>query len=100
MQVRAAQLPYAFQLWNDEKNRQDRPTVAAHGELEMHAGCDGPKLGSVELPAQAGDDGFSTFRIELASDADRKPVDLCFWFTGDTRPTYWAIDAVELMPAD
>ena len=99
VEVRAAQLPYAFQLWNDEKNRRDRPTVAAHGELELHAGCDGPKLGSVELPAQAGDGGFSTFRIELANDVDRESVDLCLWFTGDTRPTYWAIDAVELIPA-
>ncbi|MBB5208732.1 family 20 glycosylhydrolase [Chiayiivirga flava] len=98
VEVRAAQLPYAFQLWNDEKNRRSRPKTTAHGELELRAGCEGPLLATAALPARAGADGFSTFRLPIAARPGAE--DLCLYFTGDTRPTYWAIDAVQLVPAE
>lgn len=98
VEVRAAQLPYVFQLWNDEKNRRSRPTTTAHGELELRDGCEGERLGMVELPERAGSDGFTTFRLPLSGQSGVK--DLCLYFTGDTRPTYWAVDAVQLVPGD
>lgn len=98
IQVRAAQLPYAFQLWNDEKNRRSRPTKAAYGELEVRAGCEGDLLATVDLPQSTGADGFAEFRLALPARSGRE--DLCLYFTGDTRPTYWAIDAVTLLPAE
>ena len=96
LEVRAAQLPYAFQLWKDEANRRSRETRSAHGELDVRAGCEGELLASVALPESAGPDGFSALRVELPARNGRE--DLCLYFTGDTRPTYWAIDAVTLLP--
>ncbi|MCW4455585.1 family 20 glycosylhydrolase [Flavobacterium sp. MXW15] len=97
IRVRAGQIPYYFQLAHDEPARRFVPARSAHGELEILAGCDGPLLAQVPLPATAGPDGF----IELDADipAQASPRDLCVRFTGDTRPTMWVVDRMTLVPA-
>ena len=94
--VRAGRMPYVFQLANDESHRRFKPAKSAHGELELHAGCDGPALASLPLPAQPDADGFVTLKAAIPAQA--KPTDLCLWFTGDTRPTMWVLDRVTLVP--
>lgn len=96
IEVRAGRLPYFFQLAHDEPNRKFKPAKTAHGELELHAGCDGPMLASLPLPAQPDADGFITLRAPITATAAK--ADLCIWFTGDTRPTIWAVDRVTLIP--
>lgn len=96
--VRAGRIPYFFQLAHDEPSRHFKPAVTAHGELEVHAGCDGPRLASVPLPAQPDADGFVTLHAPL-HDAPTT-TDLCLWFTGDTRPTMWVLDRVTLDPGN
>ena len=94
--MRAGRMPYVFQLANDESHRRFKPAKSAHGELELHAGCDGPALASLPLPAQPDADGFVTLKAAIPAQA--KPTDLCLWFTGDTRPTMWVLDRVTLVP--
>lgn len=96
IQVRAGRIPYFFQLAHDESHRKFKPAKAAHGELEIHAGCDGELLASVLLPAQPDADGFVTLDAKLTRSTGKQ--DLCLFFTGDTRPTMWAVDNVRLIP--
>lgn len=97
VQVRAGRIPYFFQLAHDEKSRGFKPAQTAHGELTLHAGCDGPLLASAPLPAQPGADGF--FDLTLPLHDAPAAADLCMRFTGDTRPTMWVLDRVTLQPA-
>lgn len=94
--VRAGRIPYFFQLAHDEPSRTFKPAQTAHGELELRAGCDGPLLATVPLPAQPDADGFITLRAPLQGAAANG--DLCIRFTGDTRPTMWVLDRVTLVP--
>jgi len=96
VEVRAGRIPYYFQLWKDEANRKFRPAHTAHGELEIRAGCDGDLLASVPLPASPAKGGFIDLEAKLP--AQSASGDLCFVFTGDTRPAMWAIGNVRLIP--
>ncbi|TKR29371.1 beta-hexosaminidase [Luteimonas gilva] len=96
VRVRAGRIPYFFQLAHDEPHRKFQPARSAHGELVIRAGCDGETLASLPLPAQPEKDGFLTLDAKLPGASGRR--DLCFYFTGDTRPTMWAIDRVTLVP--
>ncbi|MBS7456218.1 family 20 glycosylhydrolase [Coralloluteibacterium stylophorae] len=96
VRVRAGRIPYYFQLAQDEGNRRVRPAATEHGELQLHAGCDGPELARIALPAGPAADGFAT--LETALPAGTGSGDLCLFFTGDTRPTIWVLDRVELVP--
>ena len=96
VKIRAGRIPYYFQLWKDEAHRKFRPARTAHGELEIHAGCDGDLLASVPLPAEPAKDGFIDLDVTLSKQVPNG--DLCFFFTGDTRPAMWAIDEVRLIP--
>ena len=96
VEVRAGRMPYVFQLANDEPHRKFKPAKTAHGELELHAGCDGPALATLPMPAQPDPDGFVTLKAAIPAQA--RPADLCLWFTGDTRPTMWVLDRVTLAP--
>jgi hexosaminidase len=96
IRVHAGRIPYFFQLAHDESHRRFKPARTAHGELEIHAGCDGELLASAPLPARPGADGFVTLDAKLAGPAGKQ--DLCMFFTGDTRPTMWTVDAVKLIP--
>jgi hexosaminidase len=96
VEVRAGRIPYFFQLAHDESHRTFKPARTPHGELELHAGCDGPALASLPLPAGPDADGFVTLRAPL-HDAPAT-ADLCLWFTGDTRPAMWVLDRVTLLP--
>jgi hexosaminidase len=96
VEVRAGRIPYFFQLAHDEPSRTFKPATTAHGELELHAGCNGPLLARLPLPAQPDADGFLTLRAPLQNAPDN--ADLCLWFTGNTRPTMWVLDRVTLLP--
>ena len=96
IQVRAGRMPYYFQLAHDEPNRKFKPAQSAHGELVIRAGCEGPQLASVPLPAAPDADGFVTLSAKLAAPA--KKENLCLFFTGDTRPAMWVLDTVTLQP--
>ena len=97
IEVRAGRIPYFFQLAHDEPHRTFKPAATPNGEFELHAGCDGPALASLPMPAQTDADGFVTLRAPLR-DAPAT-TDLCLWFTGDTRPAMWVLDRVTLLPA-
>ncbi len=94
--VRAGRMPYNFQLAGDEAHRKWRPARSAHGEFDVRAGCDGELLASRELPAQPGADGHIDLELEMPARSGKQ--DLCLYFTGDTRPTYWVVDTVRLLP--
>ena len=94
--VRAGRIPYNFQLAGDEKHRKFQPAVAKHGELKVSAGCDGPVLATAPLPADAEADGFLTLTLPI--EATPQAQYLCVVFTGDTRPAYWVLDRVTLLP--
>ncbi len=94
--VRAGRIPYNFQLAGDEKSRRFQPAVTEHGELKVSAGCDGPVLASAPLPANADADGFLTLALPIT--ATTQTQDLCVVFTGDTRPAYWVLDRITLLP--
>ncbi len=96
IQVRAGRMPYYFQLAHDEPNRKFKPAQSTHGELVIRAGCEGPLLASVPLPAAPDADGFVTLNAKLATPAQQE--NLCLFFTGDTRPAMWVLDAVTLQP--
>jgi hexosaminidase len=97
LQVRAGRMPYYFQLHRDEANRKFRTPKSAHGELEIHAGCNGELLASVPLPAEPGSSGFVDLKADLPANLTGRK-DLCITFTGDTRPAMWVLDRVTLQP--
>jgi hexosaminidase len=89
VKVRAGRIPYNFGLLREEEaQRRFRAPVAAHGEFELRAGCEGPVLASAPLPAQPGPDGFVELEAPLGS-APAGRTDLCLTFSGDTRPEMW-----------
>ena len=94
IEVRAGRIPYFFQLAGDEPHRTFKPANSKYGELELHAGCDGPLLASVPLPATPDADGFITLHAPLHNPPAR--TDICVWFTGDTRPAMWVLDRMTL----
>ena len=96
LKVRLGRIPYFFQLAHDEPNRRYAPAQTAHGELLVHAGgCEGEPIARHPLPAQPGEDGFVELEIPLAQPGRG---DLCITPSGDTRPTMWVLDRVELLP--
>jgi hexosaminidase len=97
IEVRAGRMPYYFQLHKDEANRKFRAPKSAHGEMEIHAGCDGELLASVPLPVEPGSNGFVDLKADLPVDLKGRK-DLCITFTGDTRPAMWVLDRVALQP--
>ena len=101
LEIRAGRMPYYFQLAHDEPHRTFLPAAGAHGELRIQtAGCTGPILATLPLPAQPDADGFITLHAPTANStiAGRHATDLCLTFTGDTRPTMWVVDSVTLQP--
>ncbi len=94
--IRAGRIPYFFQLAHDEPKRTFLPAKTAHGELELRAGCDGPMLATLPLPARTDADGFVTLRAPMREAPST--ADLCIRFTGDTRPAMWVVDRVTLVP--
>ena len=96
IEIRTGRIPYFFQLAHDESGRTFVPAQSAHGEAVVKAGCDGPVLGSVPLPAAPDANGFATLRLPIA--ATSANTDLCVLFTGDTRPRMWVLDRIRLLP--
>ena len=96
VEVRAGRIPYFFQLAHDEPARKFKPAGSTHGELELRAGCDGPLLADLPMPATTDADGFVTLRAPLRNAP--ATTDLCLWFTGDTRPAMWVLDRLTLLP--
>jgi hexosaminidase len=95
--VRLGRMPYYFQLAHDEHARTFMPAETEHGELLVQAGgCNGETVARIPLPGQTGADGFVTVDVPLADASGRS--DLCFTTTGDTRPTMWVLDRVDLRP--
>ena len=95
VKLRAGRIPYNFQLAHDEPSRTFTPARTAHGELEILGNqCQGEPLASLPLPATTDADGFIELEAPLAPAAARG--DLCFRFTGDTRPQMWVLDWVKL----
>ncbi|WP_421569224.1 family 20 glycosylhydrolase [Stenotrophomonas sp. PD6] len=98
LRVRAGQIPYYFQLAHDEPQRRFVKARSAHGEMDiLNAQCDGKPLATVPLPANPGADGFITLEAALPRTL-KGTQDLCVRFTGDTRPTMWVLDTLELVP--
>ena len=99
MKVRAGRIPYNFGLLREEEaQRRFRAPVAAHGEFELRAGCEGPVLASAPLPARPGPDGFVELQAPLQS-APPGRTDLCLTFSGDTRPQMWVLNRISLQTA-
>ncbi|WP_313252236.1 family 20 glycosylhydrolase [Stenotrophomonas sp.] len=97
--VRAGRIPYNFGLLREEEAKRGyRKPVAAHGEFEVRAGCEGRVLASVPLPRESGADGFIELEAPLRAGPEQV-TDLCMTFSGDTRPQMWVLDQVRLQPA-
>ncbi len=94
VKARIGRIPYNFGLDKDEANRRFRKPVAAHGEFEVRAGCDGPVLATVPLPQDAGADGFVELEAPLKATSPR--ADLCVTLSGDTRPRMWVLNRLTL----
>ncbi|MDH5830969.1 family 20 glycosylhydrolase [Luteimonas sp. M1R5S18] len=98
--VRLGRLPYYFQLAHDEPARRFEPAQSPHGELLLRTGgCEGEPVASLPLPEAPGADGFIELDLPLPdAGADVGRADLCLIATGDTRPTMWVLDRMELVP--
>jgi hexosaminidase len=98
--VRLGRLPYYFQLAHDEPARRFEPAQSPHGELLLRTGgCEGEPVASLPLPEAPGADGFIELDLPLPdAGADAGRTDLCLIATGDTRPTMWVLDRMELVP--
>lgn len=91
------QLPFNFQIGDDVKKIELRPPATAHGELEVFAGCDGPRIASLPLAPAASQHGVTVLpAIALAPRGSAQ--DLCFRFTQRTVDPMWAVQWIEIRP--
>jgi len=90
LEVRAAALPYNFQLWKDIKNVVVRKPG---GHLQVHLDrCDGALLADVAWPDKRGE----VVTLEVALPARQGAHDLCLVATRGAADPLWAIDEVAL----
>ena len=98
--VRVGQIPYNFQLANDTKNIVPRPAPSSpNGELLVRRdGCGGATLATIPLDPALPNPALTTLSAPLPRTDGAH--DLCFEFATRGNDPLWAVDSVELLPAD
>ncbi|MEP6485574.1 MAG: family 20 glycosylhydrolase [Rudaea sp.] len=95
VRIQAAERPYNFQLWKDEKKVVTRKPGVIGGELEIHLdSCSGSALATLPLAQYLDARGLATLRATLQGARDVH--DLCLVFTRATANPLWMIDTVQL----
>ena len=93
-----AKLPFNFLLTaKEEARRRFLSAATVAGELDLRlGGCDGVRVASLRLPARTPAQGPLTVEAPLQAGVGRG--DVCIRFSGDTRPTMWVLERMELRP--
>ena len=98
IEVTVAQLPFNFQIGKDIENIGFRPPATPAGEIEVRLGCTGDRIAVLPLAPATRNDGLTMLRAPIA--ARPGAHDLCFTYTAAGVEPMWAIDAVQLVPAE
>ncbi|MDE2493899.1 MAG: family 20 glycosylhydrolase [Alphaproteobacteria bacterium] len=93
------QVPFNFQVGDDIRKIVLLPPQTPEGELEVHLdSCSGERIAVLPLAPAVANDTVTTLRAALAP--QQGVHDLCFVFTRRSVDPIWAIDRVQLVPAD
>jgi hexosaminidase len=92
------QLPFNFQIGEDVKKIELPPPATPAGELEVFAGCDGPRIASLPLAPAAAEQGVTVLPEVALPPRGGGPQDLCFRFTRRTVDPIWAVQWIEIRP--
>ncbi|WAT14119.1 family 20 glycosylhydrolase [Xanthomonas fragariae] len=95
IRVEGARLPNNFGLAHEQSKVVQFPAKTRGGELEVHLGCEGALIASVQLPNS--DTLGEQFTLETALPARTGIHDLCLRFTAPMRGPLYAIGAVQLI---
>jgi len=97
--VRVGQIPYNFQLANDAAHIVPRSAPSsANGDLLVKIdGCKGPTLATLPLDAASANPALTT--LSASWPVITGAHDLCFEFAYRGNDPLWAVDSVELVPA-
>lgn len=99
LRVEAVDLPFNFQFGADPVPGELRKQATSEGELEVALdGCDGKRVGKVTLGSAQRENGVALLDVPLAKVTGRH--DLCLRFTRDRHDPLWAIDRIQLQPAE
>jgi hexosaminidase len=92
------QLPFNFQIGDDVKKIELPPPSTPEGELEVFAGCEGPRIASLPLAPAASNDAVTVLPEVTLPPRGGGPQDLCFRFTRRTVDPIWAVQWIEIRP--
>jgi hexosaminidase len=97
--VRVGQIPYNFQLASDAAHIVPRsaPSSAIGDLLVKVDGCKGPTLATIPLDAATANPALTTLSASWPAIAGAH--DLCFEFAYRGNDPLWAVDSVQLVPA-
>lgn len=98
IRVEAARLARNYGLAHDQNKVVQYPARSRGGELEILAGCQGPRLASVPLPA--GERLGERFTLDAPIPAQRGIQDVCLRFTAPISGPLYAIGRVRLIEHD
>jgi len=98
LQAAVGQLPFNFQIGDDVKKIPLRPPATPEGELEVFAGCSGPRIASLPLAPAAAEQGVTVLPAVALPARTGGPQDLCFRFTQRTLDPMWAVQWIEIRP--
>ena len=89
-------LPYNFQFGGDSAGKPLPPLPAAPPELQVFENaCEGRPIATADVPLQ----DTAVKHVDVALPARTGAHDLCLKFGGDYHRVLWAVDRVELVPA-
>jgi hexosaminidase len=99
IEIDVGQLPFNFQIGRDIERIRFRPPATPEGEIEVRAGgCEGERIAVLPLAPAAANPAVT--RVRAPIQPRRGFTDLCFTYTARGPSPIWAIDAVQLVPAE
>jgi hexosaminidase len=95
--VRVGQVPFNFQLWQDQRLVVTHPAPPSGPALDVHRDdCAGPLLARLPLAPARDSEALTTLIAPLPPTSGRH--DLCFVFASGAVDPLWVIDSVALRP--
>ncbi|WP_114953002.1 beta-N-acetylhexosaminidase [Sphingosinicella terrae] len=99
IEIDVGQLPFNFQIGRDVERIRFREPATQAGEFEVRlGGCEGERMAVLPLAPAADHPGVTRLRAPLPPRTGRS--DLCITYTARGVEPLWAVDMIQLVPAE